>query len=222
MTFADRVQAGRALAEKLENYASQENVLVLGIPRGGVPVTFEVATELNAPLDVFIVRKLGVPGHEELAFGAIARGGIRFIDREIVDAFGISRNQIASVTTKERKELARRERIYRSGRHALTVQDRIVILVDDGIATGSCIHVAVESLRKMKPRRLIVAAPVAPVSAWNRLRPEVDDLICLHTPKTFWAIGQFYEDFSQVSDQEVADLLAGSERRLTTGMARVI
>lgn len=207
MVFLDRTEAGRALAKRLKSYENQRNLLVLGIPRGGVPVACEVAAELHAPLDVFIVRKLGVPGREELAFGAIASGGLRFLDSEIVGAVGISEVEIELVTARERHELERRERAYRGGRTPLPVEGQTVILVDDGIATGSSIQVAITALRQMNPFRLVVAVPVAPASTCRRLKPAVDNFICVRMPTSFVAIGQFYEDFSQVSDQTVTGLL---------------
>jgi putative phosphoribosyl transferase len=205
--FANRVDAGRRLASRLGAYRSRKNVVVLGIPRGGVPVAFEVAAALDAPLDVFVSRKLGVPGQEELAFGAVASGGVRILDREITEAVGISDAEVERITANVRKEVERRERVYRGGRQPLMVQGHTVILVDDGIATGSSMRAAIGALRQMKPVRLVVAVPVAPLSTCNRLRQEVDELICVQTPEDFYAIGQFYEDFSQVADEEVTRLL---------------
>jgi putative phosphoribosyl transferase len=218
MVFLNRAEAGRELLKRLAAYENRRDVLVLGIPRGGVPVAFEVASGLHALLDVFIVRKLGVPGREELAFGAIASGGIRFLDTEIVEVVGISDAQIERITTKERQELDRRERAYRGGRTPLAVEGQTVILVDDGIATGSSVQVAITALRQMKPCWLVVAVPVAQISAYRRLRREVDDLICVHMPPSFRAIGEFYEDFSQVSDQTVTDLL----HKVTHDLARCV
>ena len=218
MVFLNREEAGRELAKKLKAYENTPGVLVLGIPRGGVPVAFQVATELQAPLDVFVVRKLGVPAREELAFGAIASGGIRFLDSEIVEAVGISGLEIERITAKERQELERREVAYRGERPPLAVQGQTVILVDDGIATGSSMQVAITALRQMKPVRLVVAAPVIPVSTCKRLRREVDELICVQMPASFYAIGEFYENFSQVSDEEVTDLLRRITRQPTTSV----
>jgi putative phosphoribosyl transferase len=212
MFFENRVDAGRRLASPLRTYASHKDVIVLGIPRGGVPVAFEVAAALDAPLDVFVSRKLGVPGQEELAFGAIASGGVRVLDREIVEAVGISNAAVERITSNVRKELERRERLYRGGRPPLVVQGKSVILVDDGIATGSSMRAAIEALQQMKPRRLVVAVPVAPLSTCKRLRPKVDELICLHEPEAFFAIGQFYDDFSQTTDEEVTELLQRAAR----------
>jgi len=207
MIFSDRIDAGRRLAKKLDVYAGRNDVLVLGIPRGGVPVAFQVATELGAPLDVFVVRKLGVPSHEELAFGAIATGGVRVLDAQIVDEVGISDLEIERIAAKERQELNRRESVYRGGRPPLNLGGKTVILVDDGIATGASTLAAITALRELKPARIVLAAPVAPASTCRRLRRKVDDLVCLDTPEDFFAIGQFYEDFSQVSDEEVTSLL---------------
>lgn len=207
MIFPNRTEAGRRLAVLLREYADGEDVIVLGIPRGGVPVAFEVARTLNVPLDVLVLRKLGVPGHEELGFGAIASGGIRALNREIVEALQIPPRDIELVTEREAKELKRREDAYRRGRRALDVKGRTVILVDDGIATGSGMRAAVDALRQMKPAKIVIAVPVAPAATCDRLRDEVDDLVCLATPEPFYGVGQFYYDFSQTSDQEVNELL---------------
>jgi len=207
IVFEDRADAGRRLASRLGAYRNRKDVVVLGIPRGGVPVAFEVAAALDAPLDVFVSRKLGVPGQEELAFGAVASGGVRILDREITEAVGISDAEVERITANVRKEVERREKVYRGGRQPLMVQGQTVILVDDGIATGSSMRAAIGALRQMKPVRLVVAVPVAPLSTCNRLRREVDELICVQTPEDFYAIGQFYEGFSQVADEEVTRLL---------------
>jgi len=198
------------LAERLKAYADRKDVTVLGIPRGGIPVAFEIAEALGAQLDVFVARKLGVPGQEELAFGAIASGGVRVLDPDIIGAVGISNSDIEEVTSREQRELERRERLYRGNRASLDIGGRTAILVDDGIATGSSIRAAISALRHLQPARLVVAAPVAPLSTCARLRQEVDDLVCVDMPRTFRAIGEFYEDFSQVTDQEVTDLLRRS------------
>jgi putative phosphoribosyl transferase len=205
--FRDRVEAGRELAKRLEAYADQPKVLVLGIPRGGVPVAFQVAVKLHAPLDVFIVRKLGTPGQEELAFGAIASGGIRFLDREIIDATGISESEMERITAKEEEELARREQAYRGKRKPLSIEGQVIILVDDGIATGSSMYAAIRAIRRMKPARIVVAVPVAPISTCRCLKSDADEIVCVQMPESFHAIGQFYEDFSQVTDGEVVALL---------------
>jgi len=205
--FENRVDAGRRLASRLEAYKNRKDVIVLGIPRGGVPVGFEVASALGAPLDVFISRKLGVPGQEELAFGAIASGGVRVLNPEITQMAGLSDAEIERITTTVRKELERREKVYRGDRKPLSLEGQTVILVDDGIATGSSMRAAIRALRQMKPGRLVAAVPVAPPSTCKRLKPEVDELICVSTPENFYAIGEFYDDFSQVTDEEVTTLL---------------
>jgi putative phosphoribosyl transferase len=207
MAFQDRVDAGRKLANRLSAYANRSDVIVLGIPRGGVPVAFEVARALDAPLDVFLSRKLGVPGQEELAFGAVATGGVRVLDQELIDAVGIPEQEIERITEKVKQELERRESVYRGSRPPLKVEGQTVILVDDGIATGSSIRAAINALRQMKPARIVIAVPVAPLSTCNRLRGEVEELVCVDTPELFFAIGQFYEDFAQLTDEEVTDLL---------------
>jgi putative phosphoribosyl transferase len=205
--FQDRADAGYRLAKVLQGYANRDEVVVLGIPRGGVPIAFEVAKALHVPLDIFLSRKLGVPGQEELAFGAVASGSVRVLDQEIIEAVGISKEQIEQITEKVRKELERRERLYRGSRPPLSIEGQTVLLVDDGIATGSSMRAAICALRQMKPTRIVVAVPVAPQSTCSRLRAEVDELVCLQAPKHFYAIGQFYEDFSQISDEEVTELL---------------
>lgn len=207
MTFDDREDAGRRLARELSAYANREDVRVLALPRGGVPVAFEVAQALHAPLDVFLCRKLGVPSQEELAFGAVSMGGVRVVDEQIVEAVGLSKRQIDEITARERKELERRERVYRAGRPRLDVAGDTVILVDDGIATGASMFASVRALRQLKPARMIVAVPVAPPATCRKLAAEVDELICLHRPSAFYAIGQFYLEFSQLTDEEVIQLL---------------
>ena len=204
MIFNDRTEAGQELARHLTKYANRPDVIVLGVPRGGVPVAFEVAKALRVPLDVFVLRKLGVPGHEELAFGAIGSGGVRVLDSDIVRRLGLSDFVIERVTTAEKQELRRR----------LDVSGLIVILVDDGIATGSSIRAAIRALRQMKPARIVIATPVAPASTCDRLRFEVDELICAEMPEPFYGVGQFYADFSEVSDEEVNDLLSQASRKL--------
>jgi putative phosphoribosyl transferase len=216
MLFRDRSEAGRELAERLAAYSKRNDVIVLGIPRGGVPVAAQVAAALAAPLDVFVLRKLGVPWQEELAFGAIASGHIRLLNEEIVEATGLTELDIERVTAAEKRELERRERLYRNGRPPLDVKGLTVILVDDGIATGSSMRAGIAGLRQMKPARLVAAVPVAPRLACERLRAEADELVCLHQPEDFYAVGQFYDDFSPVSDEEVSELLsryAGSARQ---------
>jgi len=207
MIFANRVEAGRELARKLTKYAGRDDVIVLGAPRGGVPVAFEVARELRAPLDVFVVRKLGVPGHEELAFGAIASGGIRIINRSTIEALSLTDREVEQVAAAEEKELKRREREYRHSRAPLNLNGRTAILVDDGIATGASVLAAIHALREMKPKALVVATPVAPRATCDGLRREADDVVCAESPEPFYGVGQFYGDFSQVSDEEVTELL---------------
>lgn len=213
MKFENRQQAGRLLAHELSRYAHADNVIVLGIPRGGVPIAFEIAKELNAPLDIFLSRKLGVPGQEELAFGAIAAGDGRFLDRQVIEAAGITPEEIDQITRATTEKLQERAQLYRSGRPPALIEGRTVILVDDGIATGASIYAAICALREMKPRSLIVAVPVAPKSTCNWLRQYTDELVALHTPAHFYAVGQFYREFSQISDDEVVALLKEADSR---------
>jgi predicted phosphoribosyltransferase len=210
--FRDRQEAGCLLAEKLAAYAERPDVIVLALPRGGVPVGFEVARVLHAPLDVVIVRKLGVPGQEELAMGAIAMGGMQVLNVPVVHSFGISQKEIESAAAKERLELERRERAYRGGRAAPEIRGHIVILVDDGIATGTTMKVAIAALKQQRPSRIVVAVPVAPWSSCQEMKREVDDVVCLLSPEDFMAIGAWYADFTQVPDQEVCDLLERADR----------
>jgi putative phosphoribosyl transferase len=214
MIFKNRQHAGQKLAQELADLAGEEDLLVLGVPRGGVPVAFEVAQYLHAPLDVFLSRKLGVPGQEELAFGAIAANGGRFLDSEIVAAAGLSPEEIEKITHATEKKLQERTRLYREGRPPLGIEGRTVILVDDGVATGASMHAAMQALRDMKPKRLIVAVPVASRAACNWLRLHADRLVALYAPESFYAVGQFYDDFSQVSDEEVIDLLQRADQAI--------
>lgn len=209
--FLNRRDAGRHLAGVLykEGYAARRP-LVLALPRGGVPVGYEVARALRAPLDVFVVRKLGVPGHEELAFGAVASGGVRILNDEIVDAMRLPPDVIEEVTAGERRELERREIAYREGRPAPAAWGRTVILVDDGLATGATMHAAVAAIRRSEPARIVVAVPVASPQAYDEFRRRVDAVACLFTPEPFHAVGLWYHDFSQTEDGEVRDLLARS------------
>ncbi len=213
MIFTNRTEAGQKLALHLGKYANRDDVIVLGTPRGGVPVAFEVAAALKLPLDIFVLRKLGVPGHEELAFGAIASGGVRVIDAEIVEACGMTAADIQRVIRREEHEMQRREHAYRGARPPLDVSGRTVILVDDGIATGSSIRAGIRALRQMNPARIVVAVPVAPPSTCDRLTFETDELVCLEKPERFYGVGQFYFDFSEVTDKEVNDLLSRAWQR---------
>src|SRR6266496_3296071 len=206
--FPNRIEAGRQLAEKLEKYADRDDVIVLGLPRGGVPVAYEVAQRLRAPLDVFIVRKLGVPGFEELAAGAIASGGVRVLNEDVIRAIPYADEAIEAVTVKETAELERREHIYREGRPPPELRDRIVILVDDGLATGATMRAAVKALRPTGTAKIVVAVPVGPPDTCRELEEEADETICLSTPIFFQAVGQYYEDFSQTSDEDVRELLS--------------
>ena len=205
--FADRRQAGKELATQLANYANRFDVLVLALPRGGVPVAFEVARALHAPLDVFLVRKLGVPGHEELAMGAIASDGVRVLNEEVTSHMKISTSAIDDVTKREEQELKRREKLYHGDRAASDVRGRTVILIDDGLATGSTMRAAARALRKMQPSKIVVAVPVAAAETCAELRDEVDEVICVATPEPFMAVGAWYSDFEQTSDEEVRELL---------------
>jgi len=206
--FADRRQAGRVLARTLGAYADRADVIVLALPRGGVPVAYEVAQALHAPLDVFIVRKLGVPGHEEYAMGALATGGMRVLNDSVVRALGISQAAVEAVTRSEQQELERRERLYRGDLPPPEVHDRTVILVDDGLATGSTMLAAVKALKTRAPGRIVVAVPTAAADTCEDLRREADEVICASTPEPFRAVGLWYQDFSQTSDEEVRALLA--------------
>jgi predicted phosphoribosyltransferase len=215
MIFRDRRDAGRRLAQLLRAYAHEPQALVLALPRGGVPVAFEVAQALHAPLDLFLVRKLGVPGHEELAMGAIATGGVRVLNDEVVQMLNISDELIDAVTAKEQKELARRERAYRGQRPAPDVRGRTVILVDDGLATGSTMRAAAAALRLQQPARIVIAVPVASASTCEELRAEVDEVVCASTPEPFQAVGFWYQDFSQTTDEEIRALMTKDECLMT-------
>ena len=212
MRFADRAQAGQDLALRLRHYADCADVVVLGIPRGGAPVAAEVAAALRAPWDVFLSRKLGVPGQEELAFGAVAGGGVRVLDQETIHQLGLSPEVIEAVTRRQRRELERREQVFRAGRAPLEVEGKIAILVDDGIATGASMRAAVEALRARRPARIVVAVPVAPLDARARMAPPADEFVCVHEAEGFAAVGEFYQDFAQVDDEQVQALLARAPR----------
>jgi len=205
--FADRRDAGRVLASSLRKYAGRNDVIVLALPRGGVPVAYEVATSLGAPLDVFLVRKLGTPGHRELTMGAIASGGVRVLNDEVVHWYGISDAAIESVAREEAEELARREREYRDERPAPILTNRIVILVDDGLATGSTMRAAAQAVRVQSPAAVVVAVPVGSRQTCMELSPLVDEVICARMPEPFAAVGQWYLDFHQTEDSEVRELL---------------
>ncbi|MGA7953662.1 MAG: phosphoribosyltransferase [Gloeobacterales cyanobacterium] len=205
--FRNRVEAGHLLAQKLTAYAYRPDVLVLGLPRGGVPVAFEVAKALQVPMDIWLVRKLGVPTQKELAMGAIATGGVRVLNKEVVYWLGISEEVIDKVAAQEQQELERRNQVYRGNKPAPDVRNRTIILVDDGLATGSTMHAAIASLRQQQPERIVVAVPVAPPSVYKDFKSEADEIVCLQTPELFHAIGVWYVDFSQTTDQEVRDLL---------------
>ena len=215
--FANRTEAGRQLADKLEKYAGREDVTVLGLPRGGVPVAYEVAKRLRTPLDVFIVRKLGVPGFEELAAGAIASGGVRVLNQDVVRAIPHAEEAIEAVTARETEELERREQTYREGRAAPELRDRIVILVDDGLATGATMRAAVQALRERGAAKIVVAVPVGPPDTCHEIEQLADETICLSTPPFFQAVGQYYEDFSQTSDDDVRDLLTSAAQDISGG-----
>jgi putative phosphoribosyl transferase len=206
--FENRRQAGRALARKLSTYAGRDDVIVLALPRGGVPVGYEIAEALDAPLDVFLVRKLGAPGQEELAMGAVASGGVRVLNPNVLVRLGVSEDEIEAAVRKEGRELARREREYRGDRPTLELRGRTVILVDDGVATGSSMRAAIVVLRSLSPERLVIAVPVAPPSTARELSLLADDFVCLATPDPFYAVGMFYESFDPIEDEEVRDLLA--------------
>ena len=210
--FRDRKEAGRLLAERLAEYANRDDVIVLALPRGGVPVGFEVARALHAPLDVFVVRKLGVPGHEELAMGAIASGGVLVLEPEVVEQLGIPPYVINEVAAREERELLRREREYRDDRPEPEFRGRTVILVDDGLATGSTMRAAVKALRKRQPAKIVVAVPVAAPSSCAELAPEVDEIVCARTPEDFRAVGEWYQEFGQTTDEEVTELLQAAAR----------
>jgi putative phosphoribosyl transferase len=205
--FQDRAQAGRLLADKLGAYAGRADVVVLGLPRGGIPVAFEVARRLQAPLAAFLVRKLGVPGHEELAMGAIASGGVCFLNAPVIEALDIPQRAIDGAVARERRELERREQVCRVAPMP-ELRDRVVILIDDGLATGASMRAAVIAVREHHPARVIVAAPVAAKETYHEFKREADEVVCVETPAGFQGVGQWYEDFSQTTDEEVRELLS--------------
>jgi len=208
--FRDRAHAGGVLAAALARYAHRRDVIVLALPRGGVPVGCEVARALGVPLDVFVVRKLGVPGHEELAMGAIASGGVRVLNDDVVRQLGLTDRAIDFVAQKEEQELQRREQLYRGDRPFPELKNKTVILIDDGLATGSSMRAAAQALRRHEPARIVVAVPTAAPETCEAFTAEVDEIICAITPEPFYAVGLWYDEFSQTSDEEVRDLLARS------------
>ena len=208
MIFRDRTEAGQILASKLTKYVNQVDTVILALPRGGVPVAYEIGKELGLPIDIFVVRKLGVPGHEELAMGAIASGGVRHINRDVVDQLRIDSETIDAASRREQKEIERRERLYRGQRPPVDVRNKTVILVDDGLATGSTMRAAIAALRQHRPARIVVAVPTAAPQTCSEIADEVDEIICAATPETFYAVGQWYQEFSQTTDDEVRELLA--------------
>lgn len=205
--FYDRADGGRQLAGRLSQYAGRKDVVVLGIPRGGVPVAFEVAQALNVPLDILLVRKLGTPGQRELAMGAIASGGVRILNEEVVHELGITEADLEFAVKEQQAELQRREEYFRGSRPAIALESKTVIVVDDGIATGSSMLAAIEALRALRPTKIVVATPVAPPQVKARMLQSADDFVAVHTPERFFAIGEFYKDFSQTEDSEVRELL---------------
>jgi putative phosphoribosyl transferase len=205
--FRDRPQAGVELAERLSQYKSRRDVVVLALPRGGVPVAFVVARAIEAPLDVFLVRKLGVPGHPELAMGAIASGGVRVVSPDVLSWYGIPDSVVDRVAREEQVELERRERTYREGRSPVDLRDRVVLLVDDGLATGASMEAAVEAVRKHSPSRIVVAVPVGAPDTCRKLEQVADEVVCARMPRSFAAVGQWYHDFAQTTDEEVRELL---------------
>jgi putative phosphoribosyl transferase len=215
--FRDRRDAGRKLAQELSAYAGRSDVIVLALPRGGVPVAYEVALALNTPMDIFIVRKLGLPGREELAIGAIASGGVRVLNEDIIRELNIHQEAVDIIAQRELWELQRRERLYRGDRPAPEVQDHTVILIDDGLATGASMRAAVAGLRTQHPARIVVAVPTAAPETCEAFRPEVDEIVCATTPEPFYGVSRWYEDFSQTTDEEVRALLEKAARQLQHG-----
>jgi predicted phosphoribosyltransferase len=206
--FQDRYEAGRALGDELKEYADRPDVVVLGLPRGGMPVAFEVARMLNAPLDVFVVRKLGVPGQEELAMGAVATGGIVVVNRDIVDAYRIPAFVVEAAAELETQDIVRRERLYRGTSADLDVAGRTVILVDDGLATGATMSAAVRAIKELHPARVVVAVPVAPLESVEELKQAADEVVCMEEPEPFFSVGQWYVEFGAIADDEVRELLS--------------
>jgi putative phosphoribosyl transferase len=218
--FSDRREAGRVLASKLRHYAGRPDLVVLALPRGGVPVAFEIAEALDAPLEIFLVRKLGMPGHPEFAIGALASGGVRVLNDEAVNWYQVSDSAIEQVARQEQAELERRERDYRQGRPLPDLSNRVVMLVDDGLATGSTMRAAVQAVRQLGPARVVVAVPVGAPSTCDGFRTIADEIVCARTPEPFSAVGQWYRNFSQTTDDEVRALLAEHAAHSQTGGAR--
>ncbi|HEY6166485.1 MAG TPA: phosphoribosyltransferase [Verrucomicrobiae bacterium] len=210
--FHDRIEAGQLLALELARYAHRPDVLVLGLPRGGVVVASEVARQLGAPLDIFLVRKLGTPHNEELALGAIASGGVRVLNGELVERLGISDEMIDAIAGREQLELERRERAYRGHRPPVDVEGKIVLLIDDGIATGATMHAVVDALRQQGPAKIVVAVPTAAASSLEEFRAEADEVVAVIAPTDFYGVGQWYENFTQTTDEEVCELLDRAQR----------
>jgi predicted phosphoribosyltransferase len=218
LQFRNRAEAGQQLARKLTHYADRHGVLLLALPRGGVPVAYEVAQALHAPLDIFVVRKLGLPGHEELAMGAIASGGVRVLNGSVVEGLGIPDGVIDAVAARELQELERREQAYRDNLPRPEVEGRVVILIDDGIATGSTMRAAVEALRQLRAGRIVVAAPVAALATVREMRPQVDEIVAVITPAHLMGVGQWYADFTQTTDDEVRELLQDANHIPTSAL----
>lgn len=220
-SFKDRRDAGRKLAQKLSKYAGQPDILVFALPRGGVPVAYEVALALSAPLDVCIVRKLGLPGREELAMGAVASGGVRVLNGDIIRMLSIPDEVINFVAKRELQELQRREKLYRGNRPTAEVRDRTLLLIDDGLATGASMRAAIDGLRAQHPARIVVAVPAAAPEVCEAFRPEVDEIVCMITPEPFQGVGRWYGDFSPVTDEEVRVLLEEANRQFLYGQSSV-
>ena len=213
--FRDRTDAGQKLAAKLNKFANRDDVLVLALPRGGVPVAFEVATRLNVPMDILVVRKLGVPGREELAFGAIASGEVTVLNHDLICDIHLSNEVIAQISSRERKELQRRQEAYRGGAESLALVGKTVILIDDGIATGASMHAAISALRQQSPSKVVIAVPTAPPSTCEELKTTADEIVTVIMPEPFIAVGEFYETFTQTSDEEVKRLFQSARQRHT-------
>lgn len=219
-TFPNRIAAGKALIGLLQDYADRRDAIVLALPRGGVPVAFAVANALQLDLDLMVVRKLGVPGHEEFALGAIAPGGVEVFNEDVVYHHALDQANIGDIVEREQRELARREQVYRGNRPPPQLKGKVVILMDDGLATGACMKAAIHAVRQQAPLRIVVAVPVAPAETVQALRDEVDDLVCVLTPDWMVSIGYWYQDFSQVSDEQVVELLQCAWQPTTGGTAR--